>query len=230
MKLKERIARYFFGDIIADAAATAAVSVRVDDSPGWDSLTRPGPADRPWHERSNDLDDALEAWRKNFLVRRIVALTRSYVIASGITVSSKLPQVDEFIRTFWNHPQNKMTRRLGPMCDELTRAGEIFPVLFTNRSDGISYVRFVPASQIREIETDTEDYETEIKYGQMQKITTELKWWNGPGHKRAYKRSRGGAGGTFTPLMLHFTVNCPLGATRGEGDLGPILPWAKRYA
>jgi hypothetical protein len=30
--------------------------------------------------------------------------------------------------------------------------------------------------------------------------------------------------------MLHFAVNRPIGATRGEGDLGPILRWALRYA
>jgi len=30
--------------------------------------------------------------------------------------------------------------------------------------------------------------------------------------------------------MLHLAVNRPIGATRGEGDLLPILPWAKRYS
>ena len=30
--------------------------------------------------------------------------------------------------------------------------------------------------------------------------------------------------------MLHFAVNRPIGAIRGEGDLTPILPWLKRYS
>jgi predicted transcriptional regulator len=30
--------------------------------------------------------------------------------------------------------------------------------------------------------------------------------------------------------MLHFAVNRPIGATRGESDLLPVLPWAKRYS
>jgi hypothetical protein len=30
--------------------------------------------------------------------------------------------------------------------------------------------------------------------------------------------------------MLHFAVNRPIGAVRGESDLTPILPWAKRYS
>ena len=29
--------------------------------------------------------------------------------------------------------------------------------------------------------------------------------------------------------MLHYTINKPLGATRGESDLTPILPWVTRY-
>jgi predicted transcriptional regulator len=30
--------------------------------------------------------------------------------------------------------------------------------------------------------------------------------------------------------MLHFAVNKPIGATRGESDLSPVLPWALRYS
>lgn len=30
-------------------------------------------------------------------------------------------------------------------------------------------------------------------------------------------------------VMLHYAINRPAGCTRGEGDLGPILPWLRRY-
>ena len=30
-------------------------------------------------------------------------------------------------------------------------------------------------------------------------------------------------------MMLHYAINKPVGAVRGEGDLIPILPWALRY-
>ena len=222
---RERIVNRFFGDIIDARVQAAAVTIRIDDSPGWDDLT-PGPADRPWSERLDDLDDALEAWRKNFMVRRLVTLTRSYVVGSGITVSSEVPAVEKFLRVFWDYPQNRMARRLGPMCDELTRAGEIFPILFTNRVDGMSYIRFVPASRIRELDTAKNDYEIEKRYGEIQQLTADLKWWYGPAHYRAFDLTRGGK---LMPLMLHYSVNRPIGATRGEGDLVPLLPWAKRY-
>jgi hypothetical protein len=231
-RVRSRVAGALFGDIIQQATkdALAAVSIRIDDSPGWDGHT-PGPIDRAWADINQDLEDALEAWRKNFLVRRIVTLVRSYVVGPGLTVTSRLPEVDQFVKAFWNHPHNRMARRLGEMCDELTRSGELFPVLFTNRVDGMSYVRFVPAVQIREIETDPEDYETELRYGQNQRTTAEVKWWTGLGHKGAFRRARGGPGGWhYTPLMLHFAVNRPIGATRGESDLTPILPWCRRYS
>ena len=228
MTLRERLLHLFFGDLVASRerqATLAAISVRVDDSPGWDGHVA-GPADRPWPERADDLTDALEAWRKNFLIRRIVTLVRSYVVGAGITVGSQVPEVDTFARAFWSHRQNRMPRRLGPLCDELTRAGEVFPVLHTNKVDGMSYVRFVPASQIREIETADNDYELELQYGEKQRTTAELKWWIGQAHKNAYKPSRG----NLRPLMLHYTVNRPIGAVRGESDLVPILPWALRYS
>jgi hypothetical protein len=207
----------------------AAVTVRIDDSPGWESHQPTGPQDRTWSERLEDLDDAFEAWKKNFLVRRIVTLCRSYVIGDGITVTSQRPDVDTFVQQFWSHPQNQLTRRLAPMLNELIRAGELFPTLHTNRADGMSYLRFVPATQIREIKTGKQDYELELEYGQSQRATAELKWWIGPNHRQAYKKTRGTPGGRLKPLMLHYCINREIGCTRGEGDLAPLLPWAKRY-
>jgi len=242
MGLRETLARALFGDIIQDLIQQAgAVSVRVDDSSGWDSLSGGGPADRPWADKYSDLEDTLEAWQKNFFVRRLVTLTRSYAVAGGITITSEVPEVQAFIEDFWTHRQNRMARRVGPMCDEFTRAGEIFPVLFTNKADGMSYVRFVPASRIRAIETDDDDYETELRYAQTREQTAEPKWWIGPGHPNAFKPrpSSSGSAGTakaeggvaaLPPLMLHYAVNKPIGATRGESDLLPVLPWARRYS
>ena len=244
-KIRERIAQVLFpqgrprlrrkgrGDVIKRAALkhgpaaggkaiNAAISVTVDDSAGWDPLAGGGPHDRAWHELKDDLDDALEAWRKNFMIRRIVTLTRSYVVGNGITVSSKNRAVARFIEEFWTHPKNRMDQRLGPMCDELTRAGELFAVLFTNKADGMSYIRFVPAARIREIDTDPDDYEKELRYGQIQDANADLKWWISPNDPAALKPVRR----QLPPVMLHFAVNRPIGATRGESDLATVLKWA----
>jgi len=228
MRIRERVARFLFADLMEQAArqAAAAVTVQVDEAAGWQVLAGGGPQDRSWSEHYQDLEDALEAWRKSFLVRRIVTLTRSYVVAGGITVTSEHAQVERFVRAFWTHPQNRMQRRLGPLCDELTRAGEVFPVLFTNRVDGMSYLRTVPASQIRRVETEPEDYERELAYIQATDLTVEGRRWLSPLHPHARQVA---ADGSLPPVMLHFAVNRPIGATRGESDLAPILPWARRY-
>ena len=220
--LRERLARLILGPDAFERLS--AVSVQIDDAPGWDAHNAQ-PADRPWADRAQDLDDALEAWRLNFMIRRIVTLTRSYVVGDGIAVSSPDPHVDAFIQAFCRHPQNRLDRRLGPMCDELTRSGELFPILFTNRVDGMSYIRLVPAAQIRAIDAHPEDYETELSFTQLT-AAGEPRTWIGPAHPAALSLDNG----KLPPVMLHFAVNRPIGATRGEGDLVPILPWARRYA
>jgi hypothetical protein len=213
----------------AARALTGSVSVdyNFDKSRGWIPLYDGGPQDRPWADVYLDLMDSLEAWQKNFLIRRVVATMRSYVVGSGITLTSDIAEVNDFIGRFWIHPKTRMPGRLGPMCDELVRAGEIFPTLHTNRADGMSYVRFVPAQQIIQIHTAPNDYETELRYAQQTAEGLEPRWWLGPSHPDAGVR---GDDGRLPPVMLHFAINRPLGATRGESDLTPILPWARRYS
>lgn len=225
------------GALASVSAHASAVRTRVDDSGGWHTLNA-APGDRPWSETFADLEDTLEAWRKNFFIRRIVNVTRSYAVGSGISLSSSDPHVAAFIEDFWTHPKNRIDRRLGPLCDQLTRDGELFPILFTNPVDGMSYLRFKTARQIREVQTQPGDYETELAY--VENLVTPKTWYS-PNHpifsspppKPARDRqipSPQSSGIPLPPVMLHFAVNKPIDATRGESDLTPILPWALRYS
>ena len=192
---------------------------RVTDDGNWDLIAGGGgPSDRNWQDIQDDLRDTLEAWRKNFLIRQIVRLCSAYVIGDGIKITSKRRNVQKFIDEFYDHRQNKISRRLLAWCDELTRSGEIFIALFTNPVDGMSYVRAVPAASIRKVECDPEDYEREIAYHETVPGQIEPKIW----------KSKLTAGPKEAAL-LHYTINKPVGATRGESDLTPVLPWAKRY-
>lgn len=212
-------------------ARLAAIVVRItDDNTGWQQIQAGGgPQDRPWAEVQQDQLDALEAWRRNFLVRQITRLTTAYVVGDGITLSSTDPNVDQFLREFWSHEENHVTDRLPGWCDELTRSGEIFPVLFTNKLTGMSQIRAIPASQIESIETHPNDYEKELFYHEIQLGSTERKQWRSWRTARVFQRYVDGRLRRPEPMMLHYSVNKPVGATRGEGDLVPILPWAKRY-
>ena len=202
-------------------ASASAVSVQVDDSPGWQGIA-PAPGDRPWGDIYADLVDALDAWRKNFMVRRIVGLTRSYCVGSGLNVSSRDEAINDFILAFWNHPKNTVGRRLGEISDALARDGELFPILFTNPVDGMSYLRFKSARQIREVVTVPEDYETVLSFTENT-VAQSPRSWLSPENPEAETLP-------LQPVMLHWAVNKPIDATRGESDLTPVLPWALRYS
>jgi hypothetical protein len=216
--LLERIQHIFTGQQPTALATTP--STKITDDGGWDILlSGSGPADRPWHDVAQDLDDALEAWRRNFLIRQIVRLTTAYVVGDGITIRANNKHATTFVHTFWHHPQNNIPRRLAAWCDELTRTGELFIALFPNPIDGMSYVRAIPARQIHKVETDPEDYERETAY-----------YENAHGWEIEPKRWASiHTAHAIEPCMLHYTINKPVGATRGEGDLTPLLPWARRY-
>ena len=116
-------------------AVALAVSVKIDDSPGWTKHGR-SPHDRDAAEAQQLYEDVLTAWRKNPLAWRTVQITTDYVVGEKIVISSKNQHMQKYIERFWHHPLNRMDNRLEPMCEELTRGGDLFPILFTNNHDG----------------------------------------------------------------------------------------------
>lgn len=197
------------------------ITVRIDDSPGW----KPYGAGRFPHDRApgdmqEQYTDALTAWRKNPMAWRTLALTTDYIIGEGVSISSPFPHLNDFITEFWDHPKNRIDNRLESMSDELSRAGDLFPLLFRNSQTGMSYLRFLTKDQIDDIETAKNDWETETSYKQIQS-NGEAKSWYTPDHGRA-RRSR--------TIALHYSINKPLGAQFGESDLATAIPWLLRYS
>ncbi|MFB0547222.1 MAG: hypothetical protein ACETWB_09950 [Anaerolineae bacterium] len=219
--LRHKICDTLFGDIIQ---ARVQAAVKVVDDKWWTQISGAvGPHDKGWSEMQEDLSDALQAWRTNPLARRIVGLTTDYVVGDGISITSDIEDVNDFIKRFWHHRKNHMPLRLFRMCDELTRAGELFIVLSTNPADGMTYIRFIPASRINQIETDPNDLGRELRYHELTPGSIEGRWWT------AYNDGLIDRPGPKEPAVLHYAINRPVGATRGEGDLTPILPWLRRY-
>ena len=219
MSLRGRVAERLFGDVIEERVRTA---VKVVDDKWWRQVDgAAGPQDKKWWDLRDDFEDALEAWRTNPLAFRIVGLTTDYVVGNGIQISSPVAYVEQFVGELWEHQQNKMRMRIYTWCDELSRVGELFVVLFTNPADGMSYVRSIPAVKIDRIETDPEDLEKELRYHELRNDDPIAgKWWQG---WEAAKDE------VETPVMLHYAVNRAVGCVRGQGDLVPILPWVRRY-
>jgi hypothetical protein len=214
--LRLRLAKIFRGI----ASRLGSVTVKVDDSKGWLSLTG-GPNDREVAEIHELYKDALEATRKNPLAKSVVNITTDFVLGDGLFISSPHGTMNSFIDRFWNHPLNRIDQRLQGISDELSRAGDLFIVLFRNSQDGLSYIRFVTKDQIFKIETAENDWETEVSYHQVTDDPTNPKIWLSPAHPDAEESDA---------IMLHYSVNRPIGASFGEGDLDTIIPWLLRYS
>lgn len=165
------------------------------------------------------MQKSLMAWRENALARRIVNLQTQYVIGDGIGIKCEDQTAMDFIQKFWNHPLNHMAGRTAEWCDELTRAGNLF-ILISSDLAGMSYVRAVPATAIREIETAKNDYEQALWFEYIENEAMEITVV--PVEDRLNP--------TLETRMIQFTVNRPVGAKWGEPDLAPVLDWLRLYS
>jgi len=186
--------------------------------------------DRSDYDRETVILQALEAWRLNPLARRIVELTSQYVVGGGITISSSNEQVSKFLKKWWTHELNQMPLRIYEWCDELTRSGELFFLLSTDAA-GMTFVRAIPAIEIKEIQTAKDDLQQEKAFIQKAKMglgedTIEERVWEAydSGAEEADKDGR------LKTVMVHFAINRPVGAVHGESDLAPMLRWLTRYS
>jgi hypothetical protein len=185
------------------------------------------PAERYAPDREEILRQALEAWRVNPLARRIVGLTSQYVVGGGISFSCAHEPTAAFLSDLWEHPLNRLSMRVYEWCDELTRSGNLFLLLSTDAA-GMSYLRAVPASQVRAIRSRANDPDQETGY-EMQPDrldSAEPVQWHAYDPRFDAPRESGG----YDTVMLHYAVNRPVGAQWGESDLAPILRWLSRYS
>jgi hypothetical protein len=178
--------------------------------------------DRTWSEIQELYTDALTAWRKNPMAWRIISTMVNYVVGPGISFTSPIAEMDDFIQRFWQHRKNRMELRQATMFEELVRSGDLFVLLFRNAVDGMSFIRFVTKDQIQKIETSPNDWETELVYWEAPPAGEyEPRRWLSPDHPEA---------GMTDAVMLHYSVNRPMGALMGESDLTTIIPWLLRYS
>jgi hypothetical protein len=177
------------------------------------------PQDRPTYARKEMVTQAFEAWQQNPLARRIVELQSSYVIGAGISFTSKEKKVLDALNAFWYHSLNQMDMRIYTWIDELTRSGDLF-VLFSVDAAGFAFVRALPSVSVQSIETSDKDLEQE----KFIKLYPTLEDSQG---KKYFAYQKGKPQKYF---YKHYSINRPVGALFGEGDLPPLLKWISRYS
>ena len=231
----------------------AAADLR-EGAAGWSAVAGPGApfgrGDRPPDDARRQYDDALLAWRTNPYAKRIIDIITDYTVGDGLTPVAP-GEIGRFVDTFWSHPQNRLDLRLPELMDEVSRAGDLFLVLFRNPADGQSYVRAVPKSDVVEIVTAENDWEREIAYvvrsfpsageqGSREAGENALGEALSPLHPRSPAPLPCGTTMFLSPhhpnaaaadaVMLHYSINRPVGALLGESELGSILPWLRGYS
>ena len=179
--------------------------------------------DRGVWDRTQVLEDCLDAWRFNPLARRIIELTTQYVVGGGLLFDSPHEATQAFIESFWQNRLNRMDVRLVEMSDELSRSGNLFVLLSTDAA-GMSYVRIVPASNIEAIQCAPNDIEQPLRFIAKSDALDII--------YPAYIANNDSLdeNGHFPVVMLHYAINRPAGAQWGEPDLAPILRWLSRYS
>jgi hypothetical protein len=189
-----------------------------------------GALDRFEYDREKLQRDALQAWRVNPLARRIVELTSQYVVGGGIAFSCAHPNTAAFLKTFWEHPLNRLPVRMYEWCDELTRSGNLFLLLSADPA-GMSYVRAIPTQQVKVIHSRANDLDQETAYEVLpgDNVLETVTW---PAFDALQNLSDGPQGGTgrLPTVMLHYCINRAVGSQWGESDLAPLLKWLSRYA
>ena len=151
MSLTERWLGRWFQPLV-ERAVRERLAVIEDDNSFLVGARRldESPRDRLDPDRESVLEACLTAWRGDPLARRLVELTSEYVVGGGVDLECDHALSQDFLRAFWGHPLNRMPIRMVELCDELTRSGNLFLLVSTDRA-GMSYLRVVPAADIDRI-------------------------------------------------------------------------------
>lgn len=200
----------------------AAISVRVNDDRGWQQETIGAFHDKTAEEIQESYTNALKAWRKNPMAWRIITTISNFVLGDGITVTAKNRSINKFIKAFWSHPLNNIPIKLQEWSDELSRAGTLIILLFRDEDTGLSWVRELPVDRVKKLETRPNDYQTiTAVIEKPRRMGEDEKVWRTTFHPSANEHDA---------VAIVFTINKPVGALIGEGDLTSILPWLQRYS
>lgn len=219
--IMDGVGYFMFGGLIDEAIRETQLAVNEDWWAKIDASTRP--QDMDWYTREQNLADVLEAWALNPFARRIVNLHAAHVVGRQLSIGSERKRVDKWVQRFWLHRKNKMYFEVYNLVDELCRAGELLITLHPNQMDGMQYMRAIPARRIVKIETDPDDYKRPLVYYELREGEVTQRPWLSPEHPDAVNDPK-------KPVMVHYAINVPVGATRSwGGDLDTMLPWVRRY-
>lgn len=173
--------------------------------------------DRENVDRMTVIEQAMKARKTNPIAARICALQTEFAIGDGLGFESDQPQTKEFISKFWSHPLNDLDAQITEFADEAWTTGDLFVIGTIDPTSKMTYYRVLPAEQVAEIETKSNDYRQELAYKSGQLDDNPYKAYDPNGSEE----------NTF---VLHFPHNRVAGQCFGTSDYTTILEWLRLYS
>lgn len=183
---------------------------------------------------------------KNPLIRRAVDLQAQYVFGQGVAIAARDATINTVVQAFLDDPANgaELTSheaRLGKEV-QLQTAGNLFLVLFVNRTTGRVRVRSLPIGEVQEIVCDPEDARTPWYYKRTWQQTT-VPQDGSPGRtepRTAYyphwrytpttaPTTYGGAPVLWDTPVYHVKAGGLDDMRFGVPEVYPALDWARAY-
>ena len=167
-------------------------------------------------------DIAFYLYDSNPLAKRIIEITRDFVVGDGFTYTSENPDILELIDNFWNDPDNNLDVELDVNVLELGIFGELCLPVWVNPANGAVKLGYIDPVTILKV----------IKDKRNPKISKTIEWK--PINAREErtmdvinidKNINSKSYGLLTGKCFFFAINKVSGATRGRSDLLTLADW-----
>lgn len=167
-------------------------------------------------------DIAFYLYDSNPLAKRIIEITRDFVIGDGFTYTAENEDILDLIDEFWNDPDNNLDVELDTNVLELGIFGELCLPVWVNSANGAVKLGYIDPATILKVEKDKKN----------PKISKVLKWKPlRATEEREYKiinidKNLGSKSyGLLIGECFFFAINKVSGATRGRSDLLSLADW-----
>lgn len=171
------------------------------------------------YEQDNMIKAVSYLYARNPIAKRIVELTRDFVLGEGITIKADNPEVQEVLDEFWDDPENQWDLKQHDRVLELGLYGEQCFVVFVNEFNGRVRIGNLDPARIGSVSPDPDNSEradtVNIRTG-----TSEL---------RPLKVIRLGETGFLEGKCFYFSINRLGHETRGRSDIFALADWLDGY-
>lgn len=203
-----------------------------DDEEGWRRLTGDGKRDLTPLTLDRAREISAWLWQANVMANRLIELPLAFLLADGVRLEAKNPEVQELLDDFWDDAINAMDLKLPKRVRELALFGEQCYPAFVNEISGKVRLGYLDPGHIQEVITDPDNPEQPIG------VVTRRD------NKGRYKRLKvivNDEEGVFTSRTqairdsfadgqcFYFTVNALSSGVRGRPDLLASADWLDGY-